>query len=281
MSINEIIVMCPAKINLFLNIVGVKDDKHLLKMINQSVDLYDFLTIKLNETGEINITSNNKYIPTDYNNTVFKAAYIMKQLYDIHFGFDINITKNIPTGAGLGGESTDAAGTILGIKELLDIYINDSSLISIGAAVGSNVPFCLVGGTCLVDGTGEIIRKIVMKQKQFLIIKPNFSTNTAEMFEAFDKYCGNYSDFDGYIIGQNDFEIIAPPEIQDIKNYLASFGAYYTNMTGSGSSVIGTFNNKKYLLSAYKNLKKYFQNYTAYIVKPCDGVEVLKKTRFN
>ena len=124
----DVIVLCPAKINLFLNITGKQDDMHLLKMVNQTVSLYDTLYIKLNGTGRINITCNNKNIPLDENNSCYKAASLMKDTFNIKFGFDIEITKKIPTGAGLGGESTDAAGVVLGISHMFKLNIDSERL---------------------------------------------------------------------------------------------------------------------------------------------------------
>ena len=278
---NEIIVVCPAKVNLFLNIVGKENNMHLLKMVNQSVDLNDYIWIRTNKTGEINITCNQKDVPLDQNNSVFKAVLALKNNLDIYSGFDINIAKNIPIGSGLGGESTDAAGTILGITKMLNIDINEEDLLAIGAMVGSDVPFCLMGGTCFVHGIGNMITKVAMDISPMLIVKPNFDTNTKEMFKRYDNACLEYKEFESFIIGYNDFEIIAPKEIQDIRSYLFSMGAKFSNMTGSGSAVIGAFENQKRLLLAYKSLKHYFQNYQGYMVKPCDGIKVLEKTRLN
>ncbi len=277
----QIIVICPAKINLFLNILGKQNGKHIFKSINQSVDLYDYLTIKPNETGFINITINNEKKYINQENIIFKAAILMKQLYHIVYGFDIDIVKNIPDNANLGSDSTDAAGVILGIKKMFNLDIDNDTLTFIGTMISPEVPFCLFGGTCLIDGSGSIVTEVNMDLCPFLIIKPNIDLNQKEMFEAYDKTCVNYFDFGYYAIGQNDLEIVAPKEIKDIKDYMANFNAYFTNMTSSGPTVIGAFNNKEELLNAYKNLKNYFQNYQAYMVNPCKGIQILEKTRLN
>ena len=277
----EVIVLCPAKINLFLNIIGQSMNMHLMKMVNQTVDLYDYLTIKPNGTGDIKITCNNPNVPTGRKNSCYKAAAMMKDLYDIHFGFNIDITKNIPLEAGLGGESADAAGVIMGIKEMFGLEISNNELSSIGFRIGADVPFCLIGGTCFVQGFGEYITRVNMDKFKYLIVKPDFSIGTQEAFKTFDKTCIKYVEFEGFIIGQNDFEIIAPKEIQMIKSYLADYGAMFTNMSGSGSAVIGAFNNKAKRLRALKDLKYYFENYQGYLAEPCDGVEVLQKKKLN
>ncbi len=278
---NEVIVLCPAKVNLFLNILGKYGDMHNIKAINQSVDLFDFLTIKVNVTGKINITCNNPNVLTNNKNSVYLAALIMKQNYNIRFGFDINITKNIPLSSGLGGESTDAAGTILGIKELMNLRISDEELVYLGMQIGSDVPFCLIGGTCLVGGVGEQIYKIHMDKKPMVIVKPNFEISTKEAFKKYDLSCAKFYEFDNYIVGQNDFEIVAPSEIQAIKSYLMDKKAKTAFMTGSGPSVVGVFNSIQSQKKAYLALQKQFLEYKAYMVNPSEGIKVLDRKRLN
>ena len=278
---DEVYVMCPAKINLFLNIVGKADDMHLLKMVNQTVNLYDYLTIRPNETGALTFQCTNQDIPYDDTNSCLNAATMMLAYYNIDCGLDIILTKNIPIGAGLGGESTDAAGVILGIKELFNLEIDRKALISLGKQIGADVPFCLLGGSCLVKGIGDHLTKVRMNNYHYLIIHPNFGISTAQAFYAFDKSCAEYRELDGFVLGHNDFEIIAPDQIQDIKDYFADTGAFFTNMTGSGSSVIGAYTNAKKRLAALRGLKKVFQDYQGFSVEPCSGVDVIKKSRLS
>ncbi len=278
---DEVWVMCPAKINLFLNIIGSENDMHLLKMLNQTVDLYDYLNIKPNPTGALTFQCTNADIPLDDTNSCLAAATLMLAYYNINCGLDITLTKNIPVGAGLGGESTDAAGVILGIKELFNLKIDRKELITIGKQIGADVPFCLIGGPCLVQGIGDHITKLKMRNYHYLIIHPSFSISTAKAFQAFDETCSNYKELNGFILGHNDFEIISPKEIQSIKDYFADTGAFFTNMTGTGSSVIGAYTNAKKRLRALRGLKNYFQGYQGYVVEPCDGVQVIKKSRLN
>ena len=281
---NEVIVSRPAKINLFLNITGKQNNMHLLNMINQSVDLYDYLSIKPNGTGEINIQCQNQDLPLDETNSCFKAALFMKVYFNIKFGFDIKIVKSIPQKSGLGEESTDAAGVMLGIKEMLGLKISENDLISIGMQIGADVPFCLIGGICLVKGFGEQLTRITINNSHYyLIVCPSFGIDTAKAFSYYDKTCSKYKEFDGFLFGYNDLEIVAPLAIQKIREVLCQSGALCANMSGSGSSVVGTYTTLQKQTNALKSLKNFFLNYdcTKYAVKPCEGVKVIKKSRLN
>lgn len=274
---NEIIVLCPAKINLFLNIIGKDNHMHYLRAINQSVNLYDILKIKVNNTGKINIICNNPLIPLDYNNTIYQAVLIMKKNYNIKYGFDIKLTKNIPISSGLGGESTDAAGTILGIKDIFKLDISIDKLIKLGMLIGADVPFCIIGGTCMVEGFGEKIQKINLPLQPMIIIKPNFKVSTKEAFEEYDKRCAEYMELNEYVIGYNDFEKTSSKEIQVIKNTLLENGAVLSFMSGSGPSVVGIFNDSNKQKKAYLTLKKHFLAYKVYNVFSSEGVRILRK----
>ena len=278
---DEVIVLCPAKINLFLNIVGKVYDMHLLKMLNQSVNLYDYLIIKPNPMGYINITCKNMDLPVDENNSCLKAVMAMKGIVGIDAGFDIELTKNIPIGAGLGGESTDAAGVILGIKELFGINLTNEELISIGSQIGADVPFCLTGGTALVEGFGEKITKAQTYDFKYLIIKPNFEISTRDAFYRYDLTCTEYKEFNGIVYGLNDFEIVSPEIIQFMRHQMVYNGAHFSNMTGTGSSVIGAFPNKTARLKGLRAMKKICTGCQIFSVDSCQGVEVLKKSRLN
>ncbi len=276
---NKMIVLCPAKVNLFLNIIGRSDDLHLLRALNQSVDLYDFLEIEPNDNGYINISCNNPNVPLDQRNSVYKAITLMKYYYNIPVGFNVKITKNIPLESGLGGESTDAAGTILAINSMFELGLSTEELCGIGANVGSDVPFCLVGGGALIQGTGNIVTRASINLKHYVIVKPSISMSTKEMFKKFDETISEYHTFDFIGAGYNDFEIIAPEEIQTLKALLINSGAIASNMTGSGSSVIGLFSNKKDQINAYKALKNIFETYK---VEACEGIHILEnKARLN
>ena len=272
-------VLCPAKVNLFLNIVGKVDDMHLLHALNQSVDLYDYLEIEPNGNGNINITCNNPDVPLDQRNSVYKALALMKYYFNILVGFNVKITKNIPLESGLGGESTDAAGAILAINEMFQLNLPIDELCSIGNLVGSDVPFCLVGGSAMIKGTGNEVTPISINLKHYVIVKPPISMKTKEMFKKYDETTHEYYDYDVVGVGYNDFEIIVPEEIHSLKRSMINLGAVASNMTGSGSAVIGLFADKEQQLFAYQVLKDYFESYQA---DACEGVHIItKKARLN
>ena len=280
---DEVIVMCPAKVNLSLNILGKVGNMHLLRCLNQSVDLYDFLVIKLNSTGRINITCNNSKVPLDSQNSCFKAAYILREAFNLNCGFDIDIAKNIPIGAGLGGESTDAAGVLLAINKMLNLEIPLTTLMTLGFKIGADVPFCLNGGTCIVEHFGEDITQGQIENYHLLIVNPNHEINTKAAFAEYDRVCTSYTDNITCWIGYNDFELIAPnpKETAAIKRYLIDYGAYRSCMTGSGPAVVGMFTNNQKRIKAYRDLKKYFENYKGYLVHQCNGIEVIDRKHMN
>ena len=279
---DKVIALCPAKINLSLNIIGKKENMHLIKGINQSVSLYDEIGISTNSTEDIYIFCDNPDVPIDDINSCYRAAYIMQQTFNLACGFNISISKKIPLSSGLGGESTDAAGVFLGINELLDLHIPIETLKTLAIKVGSDVPFCLVGGTCLVESKGEVLTTIPAKGLgQIVIIKPNFEISTKEAFAKFDESClGKYKDFNDFRFCYNDFEIIAPEQIQEIKEYLYNCGADYAMMSGSGSAVFGSFSDEDAALTAAVDAQKHFEECQVYGAKECSGIKV-KKIQLN
>ncbi len=267
----NIIVKCPAKINLFLNIVGKKDNMHLLNMINNTVDLYDVINISVLDDidGNIKITCNNPVIPLDEKNSVYKALKLMVDTYNIKNSFAVHIEKNIPLEAGMGGESTDAAGIIVGINKVCDLSLSKEKLCELGSKIGADVPYCICGSGKVVKGIGEIISDTKIDYKYYVVIKPNYSMNTKEAFKKYDELVKKYEIIEPKI-GHNDFELIIP-DITSIKDELVLNGANCVNMTGSGTAVVGCFKDKITQEEAYNKLK---DKYDTYKVKSCKGIEV-------
>lgn len=144
-----------AKINIALDIVGKREDGyHILKMIMQTIDLYDIIEIEKTKS-EIRLNCNKHYVPTDERNLAYKAAKIFKETYSISQGVDIKLTKNIPVSAGLAGGSTDAAGVLKLMNKMFNVNASDEELKSIGLKLGADVPYCIKGGTALCEGIGE------------------------------------------------------------------------------------------------------------------------------
>lgn len=252
-----------AKINLSLDIVGVRDDGyHLMQMIMQSIDLYDEIRMYKNNSGIIEIVSECSYMPKDASNIAHKSAMAFFEYTQIECkGLLIKIEKLIPSGAGLGGGSADGAAVLKGLNELYNINMNLDELMQIGESVGADIPFCIWGGTALVEGIGERITSLNdMPQCIIVVAKPKASVNTKKAFKAYDDMSVKlHPDTQGLIqaVNEGSIEDIAQrllnvfeytvnlKAVTDIKDKMKSFGALNSQMTGSGSAVFGIFNDKK------------------------------------
>ncbi len=269
---NKITVKCPAKINLFLNIVGTKDNMHLLNMINNTVDLYDVLEVEMLEDnlGNIKLECDNPVIPIDEKNSVYKSLKLMMDEFSINNSFNVFIKKRIPLEAGMGGESTDAAGVMVAVNKLCNLNLSIDDLCKLGIRIGSDVPYCIYGGAACVKSLGDVISRTSIAYKYYVVIKPDFSMNTKEAFKKYDEAVSEYRVLKEKI-GHNDFEIIIP-EIVSIKNDLMIEGAVCSNMTGSGTAVVGCFDNRETQESAYSKLSS---KYKVYKVCSCNGIEII------
>ncbi len=275
-----------AKINLMLDILRTMDNGfHELFMLMQSVSLFDVVTAETNESGKISVHCSNSDIPTGENNIAYKAAEeFFKYTKQRSRGVCINIEKNIPHAAGLAGGSADAAGTIIALKELLCPSLSEREIVKICAKVGSDVPFCALGGTMLAQYTGTVLSYLPsLKLGKIIIVKPEMSVSTGEAYRAFDcaerirhldragilnavmngDCAGVYSRVD------NVFEqFIDVPERIIIKAAMRRHGAACCCMSGSGPSVFGIFESKKDAESCYAELKQSFNQ-----VFLCDATE--------
>lgn len=176
-----------AKINISLDVLDRREDGyHIVKMIMQSIDLYDEIIVNKCDSG-IHINCNKPFIPNDERNIAHKAAKLFLEEYNIDAGVNINIKKNIPIAAGMAGGSTDAAAVLKGMREIFNINISDEELMKIGVKVGADVPYCIVGGTALCEGIGEILTPIKsFKDKILVVVKPNFGVSTKEVYNSLD-----------------------------------------------------------------------------------------------
>lgn len=259
------------KVNLGLDVVGRRaDGYHLVKMIMQTVDVYDDITItlksrKADSSYTIAITCDNPEVPTNENNLVYKAAKIIFEKYGIHADICIDIKKCIPAAAGMAGGSADGAAVIKAINELFSLEMKDAEMDEIALMLGADVPFCLRKGTYISEGIGEILTKITdMPHCQMLIIKPDFGVSTVWAYKELDKYLEEHGDrnelhpdIDGLInaLENEDLKRIAGkmgniletvtlekyPELQAIKQRLIDAGALASLMSGSGPTVFGIF----------------------------------------
>lgn len=196
----EIKIKCPAKINLTLEILDKrKDGFHNIQSVMQTINLFDFLTVKIQENQkncglEIKLSGTNDEIPYDENNLVYKAAklffekIIASSAKPFGYSADIHIEKNIPVAAGLAGGSTDAAGTLRGLNELFDNILSETELHKLCAKLGSDLNFCLAGGCRLATSRGEILEPLPFQEFRLALIKPeDLSINAKEAYKKFSK----------------------------------------------------------------------------------------------
>lgn len=248
-----------AKINLTLDITGVRGDGyHTIDSVMHSVSLCDRLTITKNGGGLV-ISSNARYLPTDSRNVVHKAASALASSAGIEeFGADIYIKKVIPTRAGLGGGSADAAAALIGLNKLFSLNIPVNELAQIGGAVGADIPFCVFGGCARVTGIGEQIKPLApLKRGWIVIAMPKYGCSTKEAFSRYDAGAQlARPDTDGMLravaardlaaVGagvKNVFEQLSDEaDTERIKAEMVSRGAAGAALSGSGAAVFGIFN---------------------------------------
>ncbi len=249
-------VLAPAKINLMLDVTGKRSDGyHTLTTIMKSVSLSDIVTISKRNDGLISVTSSDLSIPSDEKNIAYKAFLKFSEYTNFqHSGIDIHIQKNIPSEAGLGGGSADAAAVLVGLNNMFSANLSLEQLCDIGVSIGADVPFCITGGTKLCTGIGEIMNDVSDLEKCCIVIaKGDTGISTPKAFEKIDavgfERKASFTKYDGSInsvkkIGFNRFELVADnADISFIKNIMLDMGAEYSAMSGSGSAVFGLFYN--------------------------------------
>lgn len=269
-----------AKINLMLDILSrLENGYHDLFMIMQSVSLYDEVSVNETQTKDITISCNVPSIPTDEKNIAYKAA---KAFFDYtkieNRGINIDINKNIPHAAGLAGGSTDGAAVIVALDKLFGTGLREKDIIAIGSKVGADVPFCALGGTMLAQYTGTVLSHLPdLELPYIIIVKPNQDVSTADAYAAFDsaervRHLDKNGMLQAVISGDyekvyekvgNVFEqFIDVTERVLIKDIMRKYGAKCTQMSGSGPSVFGIFEDKENAEKCLAELKKsYEQSY--------------------
>ncbi len=273
-----------AKINLMLDILARLDNGyHSLFMLMQSVDLYDTVTVETDDSGAINITSDEAGIPCDKRNIAYKAADAFFKYTEIkNKGVTIHIEKRIPFAAGMAGGSADGAAVIAALNDIYETELSQQELCKIGLKVGADVPFCLTGGTCLAQNVGEILSPLPALDECYIVLaKPERGVSTKEAFEAFDTATNvRHLDTCGmlYAASQGDLkeickrtknvfeQLIEVPERVPVKSTLNRHGALAACMSGSGPTVYGIFDDESKAQSAASALKSIVKN--IYITKP-------------
>jgi len=262
-----------AKINLAIDVLRKRPDGyHDVAMIMQSVALYDTITVRALK-GEIKVTSNSDKIPADKGNIAYRAAEYLKMKYNVKEGVLINIEKTIPVAAGLAGGSTDAALTLKLLNKAWNLKLSKSELLDAGKKLGSDVPFCIQGGTAMAEGLGDKLTSLSgLPECLVLLAKPPVSISTKEVYEGLVleniearpdmkdmTRCIEKGDLEG-IAGNmcNVLETVTVkkcPQIIELKERLLEYGALGSMMSGSGPTVFGLFKDSASAYNAYDHIK--------------------------
>ena len=276
-----------AKINLAIDVLEKLDNHyHNLKMIMQSISLYDSILIQKTNLNKITLKTNLNWLPTDNKNIVIKTANLLKKEFDIKEGLNITLIKNTPVSAGLGGGSSDCAATLIGIRNLFKLKLSDQDLLSLGTKLGADVPFCLKRGTALACGIGEKLTLLPPFPKCFIVIvKPSINISTASVFNSLDlKKIKARPDIEKiiYYINKKDLKniclnmcnvletvtMINNPIIEKIKKIMLSNNALGSLMSGSGSAVFGIWESKQDAIKTLKKLKYKYNFNECFLTKP-------------
>lgn len=271
----SITVTARAKLNLSLDVLNKRPDGfHEMRMIMQSAALCDDLYVELRQPGFFLADTNKSYIPRDERNVAVRAAKVFLEATGVDAGVYINITKRIPVCAGLGGGSSDAAAVLRALNLLLDTGLDVPTLERMAAGVGSDVAFCIAGGTALAEGRGELLTALPpLPETPVVICMPHFNCSTPELFSRIGHRtsrckpdtAGIVSALDtGDVMGvarrmYNVFEDVldrrAAGTVSEIKNALLDAGAMGAAMSGSGSAVYGLFATNEKAECAAETLK--------------------------
>ncbi|MDE6759301.1 MAG: 4-(cytidine 5'-diphospho)-2-C-methyl-D-erythritol kinase [Lachnospiraceae bacterium] len=249
-----------AKINLGLDVVRRREDGyHEVRMIMQTVKLFDKLTFRLLEEREIRIKTNLGFLPVDKNNLVYKAVKLLQDTYGVEKGMEVDLFKCIPVAAGMAGGSTDCAAALVGASRLFGLGLSKKELMELGVKLGADVPYCVLRGTALSEGIGEVLTPLPpIPDCHILIAKPAVSVSTKFVYEHLDaEGIKVHPDIDGMIAAikegslrgitdrlENVLETVTIPKypvIAEIKSCMKKQGALNALMSGSGPTVFGIF----------------------------------------
>nr|WP_242870292.1 4-(cytidine 5'-diphospho)-2-C-methyl-D-erythritol kinase [[Clostridium] aminophilum] len=278
------------KINLGLDVTGTREDGyHLVRMIMQSVRIYDRITVTRKKTPGIVLHNSLSFLPTDRRNLAYRAAELLFQETGMEdtAGVEIRIEKYLPVAAGMAGGSTDAAAVLYGVNRLFRMGFDEKKLCELGLRLGADVPFCVMRGTVLAEGIGEELTKLPdMPDCSILVVKPDFPVSTKQVYQDLDAVMPEYRDhseeaerfrasrpdIDGLIraisagsIGEllpcmgnvlEQVTVPAHPEIAEIAEKMEALGADRAMMSGSGPTVFGIFRSGEAAENAYRTFRE-------------------------
>lgn len=264
------------KINLGLDVVRRREDGyHEVRMIMQTVRVYDAIELNRTEEEGIRLSTNLYYLPDNENNLGYRAAKLLMDEFGIRDGVEIKMKKFIPVAAGMAGGSSDAAAVLFGINKMFGLGLSEKELMERGVRLGADVPYCIMRGTALSEGIGEILTPLPpMPQCRVLIAKPAVSVSTKHVYESLNlpslgaeahpdidamRAAIERKDLSG-VVSQlgNVLETVTIPEnpvIQTLKDKMMEMGADGSLMSGSGPTVFGLFTNQAAAQAAYEELR--------------------------
>lgn len=273
-SNNDISLKALAKINLGLDVVRRREDGyHEVRMIMQTIQLYDRLDIKRTQGPGIQIQTNLSFLPVNENNLIYKAAKLLMDEFSITDGVSVKLDKRIPVAAGMAGGSTDAAAMLIGVNRLFSLGLTKRQLMERGVQIGADVPYCIMRGTALAEGIGEALSPLPpMVKCPVLIAKPSISVSTKFVYQNLklddttihpdidrlidDIKAKNLHDIAAHM--GNVLETVTIPNypvIDEIKKHMLSNGAVGAMMSGSGPTVFGLFDDEDTAKKAYKAMR--------------------------
>lgn len=258
----------PAKVNLRLDILRRREDGyHELKTVLQKISLCDTLSVSLKKEKGISISTDHPSLPIGKRNLVYQAVQMILKKSEYKGGLHIDIRKEIPLGAGLGGGSSNAATTLKALNQLLEIGFPTKELMEMGLSIGADVPFFLLEGAAVATGIGERLKKIELPDLRYVLINPKFEVSTRWAYQNFILTKRHFHfNLQGLVktpeeisrLLWNDLEGVVShkyPQIEGMKKMLLSAGALGALMTGSGPTVFGVFSGKREAEKALKKLE--------------------------
>lgn len=276
---DELDVKARAKINLGLDVCRrLENGYHEVKMVMQTVDIYDELSLKKRQEPDIVLLINSRDdLGRLEDNLIYKAARLMQEHYGIRQGVEISLKKKIPVAAGMAGGSTDAAATMLAMNELFALGREKEELMELALPLGADIPFCIMGGTALAEGIGEKLTSLPAPPKAVLVVvKPPIMVPTGKVYQSLDlNGLEKHPDIDGMVQAlkdgdlkgitqrmENVMETVTETEfpiITDIKKMLTGNGALNAMMSGSGPSIFGVFTNGTMAADAAEYVRRTLQ----------------------
>lgn len=264
-----------AKINLGLDVLGQRENGyHDVRMVMQTIYLYDQVTLEKKKEPGIEVETNLFFLPVNENNLAYKAAKLLIDEFKIKKGVKIRLQKHIPVAAGMAGGSSNAASVLFGMNRIFSLGLTEKELMERGVVLGADVPYCIMRGTVLAEGIGEILTPLApMPKCHILIAKPPVSVSTKMVYEELDSHEITYHpDTDGIIDGlrRQDIQQVTGcmgnvleevterhyPVIREIKERMKSEGALNAMMSGSGPTVFGIFTERSRAKEAGRKIKE-------------------------